>query len=61
MLRLFVTTGILGGYTTFWTFSLDAALLWERHAAWRALLYVGISVAGALGGIAVGLFIMRRA
>jgi CrcB protein len=60
-LRLFLTTGILGGYTTFSTFSLDAALLWERHAAWRALLYVGLSVAGALGGIALGLFLIRRA
>ena len=60
-LRLFLTTGILGGYTTFSTFSLDAALLWERHAAWRALLYVGLSVAGALSGIALGLFLMRRA
>ena len=30
--RLFLTTGILGGYTTFSTFSLDAALLYERGA-----------------------------
>jgi CrcB protein len=59
-LRLFLTTGILGGYTTFSTFSLDAALLWERHAAWRAVLYIGLSVAGALGGIALGLLSMRR-
>ena len=31
-IRLFLTTGILGGFTTFSTFSLDAALLIERHA-----------------------------
>ena len=31
--RLFLTTGVLGGYTTFSTFSLDAALLYERGAA----------------------------
>src|SRR5438128_4980752 len=31
-LRLFLTTGILGGVTTFSAFSLDAALLVERHA-----------------------------
>ena len=30
--RLFLTTGILGGFTTFSAFSLDAALLVERHA-----------------------------
>jgi protein CrcB len=30
-IRLFLTTGILGGYTTFSAFSLDAVLLWERH------------------------------
>ncbi len=33
--RLFVMTGVLGGYTTFSAFSLDAALLYERGAsAW---------------------------
>ena len=59
-LRLFLTTGILGGYTTFSTFSLDAALLWERHQHGRALIYIALSVLGALGGIALGLAIMRR-
>ena len=38
--RLFLTTGILGGYTTFSTFSLDAALLYERGAFGLAALYV---------------------
>ena len=31
-MRLFLTTGILGGFTTFSAFSLDTALLVERHA-----------------------------
>ena len=31
-MRLFLTTGVLGGFTTFSAFSLDAALLVERHA-----------------------------
>jgi CrcB protein len=35
-LRLFLTTGLLGGYTTFSAFSLDAMLLWERHHYGRA-------------------------
>ena len=46
-LRLFLATGILGGFTTFSAFSLDAVLLWERHEHLLAALYVGGSVAGA--------------
>src|SRR5579884_3886901 len=38
--RLFLTTGILGGFTTFSTFSLDAALLIERHQYGLAAGYV---------------------
>ena len=38
--QLFLTTGILGGYTTFSTFSLDAALLYERGEIGLAALYV---------------------
>ena len=43
-LRLFLTTGMLGGFTTFSTFSLDAALLWERGQLWGAVFYMGGSV-----------------
>jgi CrcB protein len=60
-LRLFLTTGILGGFTTFSAFSLDAALLWERHEHLLAALYVGGSVAGALAGLGLGLWVMRTA
>ena len=59
--RLFLTTGILGGFTTFSAFSLDAALLWERNEPLLAALYVGGSVAGALAGLAFGLWVMRTA
>src|SRR3981189_1843303 len=38
--RLFLTTGVLGGYTTFSAFSLDAMLLYERGALGLAALYV---------------------
>src|SRR5690606_31761018 len=31
-LRLFLMTGVLGGFTTFSAFSLDTAVLWERGA-----------------------------
>lgn len=57
--RLFLTTGILGGFTTFSAFSLDAALLWERGEALLALFYVAGSVAFAIGGLFLGLWIGR--
>ena len=60
-LRLFLTTGILGGFTTFSAFSLDAVLLWERHEYLMAALYVGGSVAGAIAGLAIALWIMGKA
>jgi fluoride exporter len=58
-LRLFLTTGILGGYTTFSAFSLDAVLLWERHQHGMAALYVLASIAASLGGLVLGLAIVR--
>lgn len=60
-LRLFLATGVLGGYTTFSAFSLDAVLLWERHEHLLAALYVGGSVVGSLAGLALGLWIVRAA
>ncbi len=55
--RLFLMTGILGGYTTFSAFSLDTALLYERGALGLAAFYVlgsvGISIAGLFGGLAL--------
>jgi fluoride exporter len=59
-LRLFLTTGILGGYTTFSTFSLDAGLFWERGQYWAAAFYVGSSVAAGLMGLFAGLALVRN-
>ena len=58
--RLFLTTGVLGGFTTFSTFSLDVALLCERGQAGTAALYVVLSVGVALLGLFAGLFIIRQ-
>ncbi|MEA2906251.1 MAG: fluoride exporter [Alphaproteobacteria bacterium] len=58
--QLFLTTGILGGYTTFSAFSLDAALLYERGALGLAALYVCASVALAIGGLFAGLALARH-
>lgn len=57
--RLFLTTGILGGFTTFSTFSLDAALLIERHDYALAAGYVVGSVAAALAGLFFGMSLFR--
>jgi CrcB protein len=57
--RLFLTTGVLGGYTTFSTFSLDAALLYERDQLMLAAVYVIGSVALGLLGLFAGLAIVR--
>jgi len=54
-LQLFLMTGILGGYTTFSAFSLDAVLLWERRQFGLAVLYVISSILAALLGVFVGL------
>ena len=58
--RLFLTTGILGGYTTFSAFSLDAVLLYERGETALAALYVIGSVALAVGGLFAGLAVVRH-
>jgi len=58
--RLFLTTGILGGYTTFSAFSLDAALLYERGELGLAALYVTGSVALSIAGLFAGLWIVRQ-
>jgi CrcB protein len=59
--RLFLTTGILGGFTTFSAFSLDTALLYERGEPGLAMLYVVLSVALSIGGLFFGLFVTRGA
>ena len=55
----FLMTGILGGFTTFSAFSLDAATLWTRGEAGLALVYVAVSVGLSLAAIAVGLWLGR--
>jgi CrcB protein len=58
-LRLFLTTGILGGFTTFSSFSLDTALLIERHAFGLAAGYVIGSFAASLSALFLGLALFR--
>ena len=58
--RLFAMTGILGGFTTFSAFSLDAFGLWERGEAASALAYVLGSVVLSLAAVSVGLAFARH-
>jgi CrcB protein len=57
----FLLAGVLGGFTTFSAFSLDAFALFESGRRVLAGAYVLGSVAGALAGLAVGIFATRAA
>lgn len=55
----FLMTGILGGFTTFSAFSLDAVTLWERGQIWQSAGYVGASVILSLAALVAGLQLAR--
>ncbi|MFW2853597.1 fluoride efflux transporter CrcB [Sphingomonas sp. TX0543] len=57
--RLLLGVGVLGGYTTFSSFSLDVVAMIERGAWAGALAYVLASLFGAVLAVFTGLFIMR--
>lgn len=57
--RLFLTTGFLGGFTTFSAFSLDVALLYERGALLACAAYVAASVGISILALFAGLALMR--
>lgn len=59
-IRLFVATGMLGGFTTFSAFSLDFATLWERGEAVSALGYAFASVICAILALFLGLWLARN-
>lgn len=57
--KLFLATGLLGGFTTFSSFTLELFSLWERGAILTANLYLLGSLAISIAAIAAGLAIMR--
>lgn len=57
--QLFLATGIMGGFTTFSTFSLETAVLYERGRLGLALAYVLASVALSIGGLFAALALVR--
>jgi CrcB protein len=58
-MRAFLTTGILGGFTTFSAFALDSALMIERGDLSSTMFYVATSVLGSIAALFLGLYAMR--
>ena len=56
---VFLLTGVLGGFTTFSAFSLDAVLLWQRGATGEAVAYVLGSVLLSIAAAAAGFVAVR--
>ena len=59
-LRLFAAVGVLGGFTTFSAFSLEAALMIERRELATAFVYAVGSVVVSIAALFVGLMIARK-
>ena len=59
--RLFVGVGLLGGFTTFSSFSLEMMLLIERGQAAQGFIYAAVSVLAGLSALYIGLIAMRVA
>ncbi len=58
-LRIFLATGVLGGFTTFSAFSLDVVTLYERGAVLAAIMYVAASLFVSVAALVAGLWIIR--
>ncbi|WP_061936435.1 fluoride efflux transporter CrcB [Aureimonas sp. AU22] len=58
--RLFLAVGVLGGYTTFSSFSLDAIALWEGGQQAVAILYILLSVVVGLAALMAGAALVRQ-
>ncbi|HMN81189.1 MAG TPA: fluoride efflux transporter CrcB [Burkholderiaceae bacterium] len=58
--RLFLTTGVMGGYTTFSAFSLETVLLYERGEFLLSAIYVAGSVVLSVAALLAGLIIVRH-
>lgn len=57
--RVGVSVGLLGGFTTFSTFSLDVVSLWESGDAVMSMMVVAASVTLGIGAVLVGLMLGR--
>ena len=57
---MFLGVGLLGGFTTFSAFSLDAIMMLEKKAYGPFISYVGGSVALSLAALLLGLILARK-
>jgi fluoride exporter len=60
LLRPLLGVGVLGGFTTFSTYAVDAVVLAERGALWTAAAYAAGTLLTALTAVSVGVFVTRR-
>jgi CrcB protein len=58
-MKAFITVGVLGGFTTFSTFSLDTVMLWERGDLMAAGGYALGSVVVSIAALMAGLYLIR--
>ena len=58
-MKAFLTVGVLGGFTTFSSFSLDAVLLWQRGETVQAVFYVAASVLLSIAALVAGMMLVR--
>lgn len=59
--RLLLVTGVLGGFTTMSSFAYETLVIGDRGGAWRASLYVAVTVLGCLGMAMLGRAVARAA
>ncbi|MBC8129854.1 MAG: fluoride efflux transporter CrcB [Rhizobiaceae bacterium] len=59
-LRLLVATGVIGGFTTYSSFALDTAVLWERGEVFTAFIYVSLTLVAGIGALFAGLTLARH-
>jgi CrcB protein len=58
--RLLLGVGVLGGFTTFSSFSLETVQMLERRAYGLAAGYIGLSVFLSIAAVMAGLFLIRK-
>ena len=57
--KLLLTTGFLGGFTTFSAFSLESALMWQKGDWLPLSLYTGVSVLGTVAALLIAMQLVR--